>query len=221
MRNLDDRPASGAALRLTKGERTKLAILDAAEREFAQFGFDAVSMRQIAEASGQLVGVLTYHFPSKEALFEAVVTRRAAELTQLRRGAIEQLEMLTLEGLLDAFLGPFRDRIEHGGPGWRSYAQIMSHVSQESRWAPLVAGLFGESSRNFIRLMRDAEPGLTLETATRGYAHLISVMVGLFADNELLERLSNGRLPTGDLRGAYEPAIRFLAGGLKGMARRV
>src|SRR5262249_1824395 len=45
------------------------AILDAAERLFADSGFDGTSMRSIAEAAGVAQGLLHYHFGTKERLF--------------------------------------------------------------------------------------------------------------------------------------------------------
>ena len=203
---------------MTKGARTKMAILDAAEREFAQSGFDAVSVRQVADSAGQHVGVLTYHFPSKDALFEAVVARRADELTARRKAELDGLADPTLEDLLHAFLGPFRERIENGEPGWRSYARILAHIAQESRWAPLVDQLFGEAGRRFVRLMRQVEPSLTLDVATHGYVHLIAIMVGLFASTGLLDRLSNGRMSSDDLAANYDLAVRFVAGGIRALA---
>jgi hypothetical protein len=151
-------------------------------------------------------------------LFEAVVVRRAEELTNRRRLALEQVTDPRLEQVLEAFLVPFLERIENGGPGWKHYAQLLAHIAQEARWAPLVSRLFGEAARAFIRQMRAAEPGLTLNAATHGYVHLISVMVGLFASTGLIDRLSNGQLTSEDFRANCQRAIRFVAGGVGALA---
>lgn len=201
-----------------RGTRTREALLDAAEREFSAHGFDGVAMRQIADSADQALGVLTYHFASKELLFEAVVVRRAEEITARRRAALEQLTNPKLEQVLEAFLGPFLERIENGDPGWKHYAQLLALIAQESRWAPLVSRLFGEAARAFIRRMRAAEPGLTLNAATHGYVLLISVMVGLFASTGLIDRLSEGKLTSEDFHANCERAIRFVAGGIRALA---
>jgi len=146
------------------------------------------------------------------------VARRADELTERRRAVVDGLEDPTLEDLLDAFLGPFRERIENGDPGWRSYARILAHIAQESRWAPLVDQLFGEAGRRFIRLLRQVEPKLSLDTATHGYVHLIAIMVGLFASTGLIDRLSSGRMSSEDLASNYDFAVRFLAGGFRALS---
>jgi len=204
-----------------KGERTRQAILNAAEAQFALSGYEAVSIRQVADAAAQHLGVVTYHYPNKELLFEAVIARRAEELTQRRKERLSDLADPTIESLLDAFLDPFREKVEGGSDGWRRYAQILAHIAQDARWAPLVDRLFGETGRKFISLMREVEPRLTLDTATQGYVHLISVMVGLFASTKLLDRLSNGKMSSDRLSENYDQAIAFLAGGMRALAAQM
>lgn len=60
---------------LTKGERTRQAILDAAERLILSQGYNGTSMRQIADGAGIAVGGIYNHFASKEAIFEALLER--------------------------------------------------------------------------------------------------------------------------------------------------
>lgn len=204
------------ALAEDKSSRTRRRILDAAEVEFAAHGFDGVSMRQIADGSAQALGVVTYHFASKEALFEQVVVRRAQELNSLRHQALEALDNPTLEQVIAAFLGPFLDRIENGGAGWTAYAQLLAQISHQARWADLLAELFGETVRRFIRAMRDAEPGLSLENAKHGYVQLVAVMVGLFASTRLIDRLSPSEPPDG-LTRQYEVSVKFVAHGIRGL----
>lgn len=59
-------------------EGTKTAVLDAAERLFAEEGFAATSMRDISTASGISHPLIHHHFGSKESLYTAV-KRRLAE----------------------------------------------------------------------------------------------------------------------------------------------
>ena len=61
---------------LTKGERTRLSIMEAAYALFLERGFHATSMRQIAERSGLALGGIYNHFPSKEDVFQAIMVER-------------------------------------------------------------------------------------------------------------------------------------------------
>jgi AcrR family transcriptional regulator len=59
--------------------KNRQRILDAAEAVFAAEGL-SVPVDVVAERAGVGVGTLYRHFPTKEALFEAIVTTRLAEL---------------------------------------------------------------------------------------------------------------------------------------------
>jgi len=59
---------------LTRGERTRLTILEAAQELFLQNGYQGTSMRQIAERAGGIaVGGIYNHFGSKEELFRQLI----------------------------------------------------------------------------------------------------------------------------------------------------
>ena len=58
---------------LTKGERTRLAIEDAAVALFMEHGYHATSMRQIAERAELALGGIYNHFTSKEEIFEGII----------------------------------------------------------------------------------------------------------------------------------------------------
>jgi AcrR family transcriptional regulator len=59
-----------------KGAASREAIIDAAAAVVRQRGFDATSFGDVCEALGISRGKLTHHFPTKEALFEAVLESR-------------------------------------------------------------------------------------------------------------------------------------------------
>jgi AcrR family transcriptional regulator len=61
---------------LTKGERTRMTIEDAAFNLFMEHGFHATSMRQISDRAGLALGGIYNHFSSKEDIFAALVMDR-------------------------------------------------------------------------------------------------------------------------------------------------
>jgi len=64
---------------------TRRRLIATAEYLFAEIGFDAVSLRQIAAAAGQRnTNVVRYHFGNKERLIEAIFEHRQAELEPIR-----------------------------------------------------------------------------------------------------------------------------------------
>jgi len=58
---------------LTKGERTRTAIVEAGYRLFVRQGYNATSMRQIADEVGLSLGAAYNHFAGKEQLWMAVL----------------------------------------------------------------------------------------------------------------------------------------------------
>src|SRR5450755_395015 len=74
---------SGTASRPMRADAVKnrQRILEAAETTFASLGL-SVPIDTVAERAGVGVGTLYRHFPTKEALFEAIVMTRLEELLQ-------------------------------------------------------------------------------------------------------------------------------------------
>ncbi|MBT3315419.1 MAG: TetR/AcrR family transcriptional regulator [Anaerolineae bacterium] len=64
------------AKNISKGERTRKAIMDAAHEVFLEKGFHAASMRQVAKGAGLALGGIYNHFESKEEIFSAIVRAR-------------------------------------------------------------------------------------------------------------------------------------------------
>ena len=74
-----------------KPEQTRVTILDAAEEEFAEHGFQGTRMVAIATRAGVTHGLLHYYFDSKDRLYEEVVGR-------LFRRHLRLFEQLGAEG---------------------------------------------------------------------------------------------------------------------------
>ena len=75
-------------------------LLAAGRRLFAQDGFDGTSVRALTREAGANLGAVTYHFRSKEALYQAVletvfgpVRDRLGELARANAPAPERLEL--------------------------------------------------------------------------------------------------------------------------------
>jgi TetR/AcrR family transcriptional regulator len=66
-------------------DRSRAAILDAAERLFAEQGFDATSLTQVGTAAGVSRGTPGYFFGSKAELYQAVLDRSFAEVREAVR----------------------------------------------------------------------------------------------------------------------------------------
>ena len=89
--------ASGRVPRsTTRGEQTRLRILDAAESVFAEFGFHDASIVRITEVAGVAQGTFYIYFSSKQQVFDEVVLdlnhRVRQAMSQAAEGAPSRLE---------------------------------------------------------------------------------------------------------------------------------
>ncbi|MCX8073618.1 MAG: TetR/AcrR family transcriptional regulator [Candidatus Binatia bacterium] len=81
------RTTQRAKLQATATPPTRELILDAAERLFATRGVDGVAVRDLARELGLTAPSLYNHFPSKQALYDAVLERGLRPILDLIRGA--------------------------------------------------------------------------------------------------------------------------------------
>src|SRR5271167_1864849 len=81
------------------GQRTRQAILDAALHVFAEKGYFGSSLRDIASAVGVRESALYNYFPSKEALFDALIL------------AEQQVRAESLSAVVDAPIRDVRDTL--------------------------------------------------------------------------------------------------------------
>lgn len=65
-----------------RGQATKAAIVEHARDLFARLGYDGTSVEAILRQAGVARGALYHHFPTKEAVFEAVVEEEVRKVAQ-------------------------------------------------------------------------------------------------------------------------------------------
>jgi len=109
---------------------TKVRILDAAEKLFAEKGLDATSHRDLTRAAGVNLAAVNYHFGSKQAVLAAIFERRIGPINAerlARLDAVEKQGAATLDGTLRAFLGPAFERV---GRTKREHADFMRLVGR-------------------------------------------------------------------------------------------
>jgi TetR/AcrR family transcriptional regulator len=91
-------------------QRTREAILAAAEDVFAREGFDGSSMQQIGEAAGVARSTPAYFFHSKEALYEAVLARAVARAQEaMARAYAEGDHHHSPEAAVESYVEAFLD----------------------------------------------------------------------------------------------------------------
>jgi len=93
-------------------ERSRTAILGAAEAQFAERGFDAVSLGQIAAAAGLSRGAPSYFFGSKERLYQAALEQAFGDREEATRDACRPLVGWASTGGSASLRGPMSEAVE-------------------------------------------------------------------------------------------------------------
>lgn len=91
---------------------SRAKIIAIARRLFAERGFDGCNVSQIAQQSGMSQGNLYWHFPSKEAIFQAVLMEgfEAIGATMSESAVIEASGLEKFDSFLAAFLALSREQ---------------------------------------------------------------------------------------------------------------
>jgi AcrR family transcriptional regulator len=86
-------------------------ILEAAERVFAERGFEAAKLQEISKGAGVSMGTIYAIFPGKEELFRVLLEERGAEIMELARAVFAdgRPPFDTLDALVRAYVGYFVD----------------------------------------------------------------------------------------------------------------
>ncbi|MCW2309646.1 TetR/AcrR family transcriptional regulator [Rhodobium gokarnense] len=82
---------------------TRQQILEAAQKTFAEYGYDRTSIRQIVARAGTNIASVNYHFGSKDALYREVLAAAISDLTDDLGTAVDALDLdgLTVDHVHD------------------------------------------------------------------------------------------------------------------------
>ena len=168
---------------------TRTSLLDAAERLFAERGFEATSIRMITDAAGANVASVNYHFGSKEDLLRRVTDRVAHRIGELRGelldAAVEAAspEEPSVEALLEAFVRAdliVLREVHERGP---TVARFLGRTyGDQTPWIQAMAAeQFGAARERFIPRLAAALPHLTPTALGWRMERVVAVIVHLFA----------------------------------------
>jgi AcrR family transcriptional regulator len=140
-------------------------IFAAAERVFAERGFDAAKVQEISEIAGLSMGTIYAIFPSKDDVFRAILEARGEEVLQLVRDVVARHAPPrdALRDLANAYIGYF-----FAHPDF-----LRMHLRHGSSW--VLGPTPSEDSR--VQLWREIH-ALQSEVFTRG------VQAGAFIDED-------------------------------------
>lgn len=207
----------------SKGTR-RAAILDAAEKLFAQSGYDGVTIRAIAKEAGVDVALPNYYFGPKQSLFEATFQRRADLLNAWRLEALEacienaQPKPPEIRSIIEAYLHPLLMREHVNDPEWRSYYALVAYVNSSAEWGGrLMSKVYNPTIDRFISALRDAKPDASEDAIYWGYHCLSGALTLAFARTGRLDELSNGHVCSSDFEQGFAHMVNFITAGFEAL----
>lgn len=195
-------------------------ILAQAERVFGECGFDGASMRQLAEAAGVPLALVSYHFGSKEGVYRAVFVRRAPVIVEQRLAglaiAMSEPDLdRRLELVVKALVFPMLHLRAHDRDP--SFGRLLANETTESNSERrgIIQELFDPIACAVVEALRSALPDRTETEIWWAYHFMLGAMVHIMRDVGRLERLSGGLCRPDDEAAAVRHMVAFLTAGVR------
>ena len=204
-------------------DHTRTAILNAAERLYADRGFGDVTLRDIVAAANVNLAAVNYHFGSKDELIaELFVTRSLAtnreRLNELRAAEEAGGGRANIDAIFRALVGPtLRGCLGPTSEG-STAARFMIRASIES--VPPIRRIKNrevDHLRKFAAAMRRSLPGRDEADLYWGLHFALAMAHHTIRERERLTKLSEGLCDLDDVQGIIERVVAVsvmaLAGG--------
>jgi AcrR family transcriptional regulator len=201
------------------------AILIVAEELFSTNGFNAVSVRDIAQAAGANPGSVTYHFKTKDGLLLEIYRRHCGPMN-LRRSellaAAKRVRDLQdrLEAIVRAYVLPaFTSGSDLAGGGAR-FTRLRAVMSAEGNEVArrIIAQTFDDTSHAFIDAIHESLPHIPRKDIVWRSHFLLGALYYTLVTPERVSRLSRGAADGSDAGHAIEELVRATVASLQAPA---
>lgn len=195
----------------------RAAILASAEALFAERGYAAVSVRDIATRAGVPVALVGYYFGRKLELFTTIFERRQTYITE-RIARIEAVDArpdnpAAIPALVRAWAEPVITM--RGTEAGDVFALLVARTA----WDPgpeatgIIERFYDPLARAFFGAMQRAIPTCPPDRIVWAYEYAVGALL-MYVGDKRIERLTDSRAQTAD-PAMCEDFIRFVAAGFE------
>ena len=208
-----------------KKKPAREAIVAAAARHFATYGFSGASVREILRDAGANVAAVHYHFGSKEELYREVVGRFLSRLCEERRRALEEIERSPpaatrehIASLVRAYVEPHIRLCDDADA--RHYVQLLARfVTEDSELTRKIYTEILEPTRSrYLKAIATAAPEIAPAELARLFSFMVSLMVTAPADSSYTSLTGNSPWPRYPRR-LVEQIVAFVTAGILDAAK--
>ncbi len=203
------------------------AVIEAAERLFAERGFAPVALREIAREAGVNVGSVTYHYGDKLGLLRAIYLRGTRPINDRRLDLLREARRIgepgdRLTAVLRAYLVPaFTCSGEAAGGAGFTRLRAMLSAEGDPEVRAIIAESFDDTTRAFLDAIADCLPGADRGDIVWRCHFLLGALYYTLVNPERIGRLSDGRVDAGDHEAAIEQLVAGAHAGLTALGRKV
>lgn len=207
-------------------------ILDAAEKAFAEGGFDGASMRQIVEEAKVNLATVYYYFDSKEGLLAAVFERRFGPLRSEHHERLQQQVIaargraLPVEAILEAMLLPPLQLAAAASPHSQVVMRLIGRIVTDPnpKTQELLRRQHGRIREAYLQELRRSLPHLPEADLQWRFEFVWGALAFVLCNPRKLEILTGGVCDPSDTATVLEQMTHFFSPGFRApavAARRV
>lgn len=199
---------------------TRRDLLRAAERLFAERGFQGASLRAITREAGANLASVSYHFGSKEGLIREVFSHRIEPLNRERLAlldrCLEHSPEPDLECVVRAFVAPVVRMARRSGPGGGDFIRMMARAAFEGSDfnKQIYVDQFLHAFERFRDAFSRALPQLEPRRLLWRFHFMIGAMVHAAGGGYIAEEITGGLGPADQTEPLIEELVTFMTAGL-------
>jgi AcrR family transcriptional regulator len=203
------------------GVSTQEEILNVAEQVFAEHGYVATSLREIAARADVTQALVIYYFGNKQTLFEVLFKRRGLEISRDRQALLDALlareARPSPRALIEAYLAP-QFAMRGSGPGGLAFVRMQArlHHEPDELAMRLRREVYDSSTRNYIAALERVVPGLSRADAHWRMMFAVGTYLYMLSGFDRLSDLSDGEYNTDNTPEVIRRLTDFLVAGILG-----
>ena len=213
----------GALGKSKEMDETGDRIIHAAQKLFAERGFESVSLRDITTNALANVAAVNYHFGSKESLIDEVIIQHMEPIMHVRERLLDEAErkfqigVVPLEVVLDAFMRPILTVMNESGESRKLFCKFMGRCMNEGidRIPAKLMRIEQRMMKRVTAMLADALADVDVEVLAWKLHFSFGVMAHTLMHEDTLKLVSKGTSGEPDFETTLQRMIDFCKGGLK------
>lgn len=164
-----------AAERSAKGGQTAVVILKAARAVFMREGHASLTLRMVAEEAGIALGNISYYFPTKKELIDAMLREQMVDYAEEHLKLLEADSDSPLELLLDTI----EFYVTNSRSSYRFFFETWAYAGSDDEAKALVSELYRTIGLFIYRLIRAVRPDFDHARINKVVLQISSLTQGL------------------------------------------